>query len=442
MKRPEYVAAAVTAARAARDGESWDEGALRAVFSRSGFTDGYLTGKRDAGMFGYRTRQDVSDSEGILGSLRELYRRERQSVPVSMRLTVTEAGSSLAVSDGVRTVTAAGPAPERALRRALDEETARGSLSKTGGTQYYVNRFQAELVPEHTLSGAALGTMRRAALGALDAERGAVPPHTRFAGPEREQNPLPPRHREHTPLLARYHRAEQLPADDAPERVILPLAEITPALLEKWGGRLTGELPTVCFPADEAALAARVEELAALGLRELWTENIYGVALARRLGLTARGGFGLNIANSDAARFYAEQGLASLTVSFELPMGAIRALASPVPLGLAVYGRLPLMRYRNCPLRAQIGCAACGGTGTLTDRRGVVFPVECGERRFSSLLNSVPLDIAGRKTPGDLRLLWFTRESRTEAAEILARFRREEKTDAPHTGGLYYRKLL
>ena len=49
MKRPEYVAAAVTACRLMRDeGEVPPDLAqkLTAVFSRSGFTDGYFTGKR------------------------------------------------------------------------------------------------------------------------------------------------------------------------------------------------------------------------------------------------------------------------------------------------------------------------------------------------------------------------------------------------------------
>ena len=40
-KRPEYVAAAVTALVQARAGEEPDLDTLRAVFSRSGFTDGY-----------------------------------------------------------------------------------------------------------------------------------------------------------------------------------------------------------------------------------------------------------------------------------------------------------------------------------------------------------------------------------------------------------------
>ena len=132
----------------------------------------------------------------------------------------------------------------------------------------------------------------------------------------------------------------------------------------------------------------------------------------------------------------------SLTASFETPMGAVSGLGGSVPLGIAAYGYLPLMRFRNCPVRANIGCTACGGCESLTDRKGVVFSVECGERRYASLLNSVPLDISGRDDPGDFRLLYFTRESREKCREVIERFRLDRKTEAPHTGGLYYRKLL
>ena len=72
----------------------------------------------------------------------------------------------------------------------------------------------------------------------------------------------------------------------------------------------------------------------------------------------------------------------------------------------------------------------------------MAFPVECGDKRYSTLLNSVPLDIAGRDDPGSFRLLWFTRESREEAAAVLGRFMRDQRSEAPRTGGLYYRKLL
>ena len=439
MKRPEYVAAAVTACRAARDGEAYDADALRAAFSRSGFTDGYLTGERGASMFGYRTKDDVTDAEGVLKPLRGLYHKERQIVPLSMEFAMDADGSRLTVGDGMREVCVSGPAPEPAVHRELDASTAAKNLTKTGGTQYYVNSFAAEIAPGLTLPASELNAMRREAVEALDERRGAVPEVVRtdwtFPAAERHMPSAP------SALWARYSSAEQIP-DDAPERVILPLREITPGIIARYEERLIAELPAVHFPADGDSLEHRLEVLRDAGLTAVWADNIYGVERGMRLGIAVHGGFGLNIANTAALAFYAAQGLASAAVSFELPMGAVKSLGGKLPRGIMAYGHLPLMRFRNCPIRANLGCAACGGRGELTDRKGIAFPVECGEKRFVTLLNSVPLDIAGRDDPADYCVLWFTRESREDCAAVLGRFRRGEKTDAPHTGGLYYRKLL
>ncbi len=440
MKRPEYVAAAVTACVEARAGRPYDEKTLAAVFSRSGFTDGYLSGRRDREMFGFRTKEDVTGAEKVLGDLAALYRKETPRVPVDLAFVMTADASRLTVSDGAHTVTAEGPAPEAAVNRPLDASRARESLSKTGGTQYYVNSFTADIAPGLTLSAAALNGLRRAALAKLEVLRGQAPERV-----PRPYAPASPARREHpspSPLWARFFRAAQICRPEALEKLILPLSELSPALLAGYGEKLVGELPAVCFPEDEPALEAHLASLQNAGLREVWTDNIYGIALGKRLGLTVRGGFGLNILNAQALDFYVNQHLASLTVSFELPMAGIRALDAPVPWGIAAYGYLPLMRFRNCPVRARAGCRTCGGHGSLADRRGVVFPVECGERRYSSLLNSVPLHIAGRDDPGDFRLLWFTRETPAACGQVIEDFLLGRPPEGPRTGGLYHRELL
>lgn len=440
MKRPEYVAAAVTACRNARIGKPFDENTLVAVFSRGGFTDGYLTGRRDKNMFGYRTREDVTGAEKVLPQLATLYRKETPLIPVDMTFAMTGAGASLAVSDGTHTASVDGPVPESAHTRPLDVARIREQLSKTGGTQYYVNSLRADVAPCLSLPASALNGMRRSALAKLEVLRGQVP----------ESAPLPyapvrPVQREHpipSPLWGRFYRADQIARPEALEKLILPVEELGPALLARYGDKLVGELPAALFPEDEDALERRLTALRDAGLREVWTDNIYGIELGRRLGLTVRGGFGLNVLNAQAMDFYVNQHLTSLTVSFELPMGKVKALDCTVPWGIAVYGHLPLMRFRACPVRAQTGCKVCGGHGALTDRRGVSFPVECGGRKYASLLNSVPLHIAGRDDPGDFRLLWFTRESPEECGRVIEDFLRDRPTDGPRTGGLYYRELL
>lgn len=442
MKRPEYVAAAVTACKNALEGRAYDTETLRAVFSRGGFTDGYLTGQRDGTMFGYRTKEDVTGAEGVLKGLAALYRAETPRVPVDARFTLREDGAALTVSDGQNEASAHFGAPERAAHRPLDEETAKRSLSKMGGTPFYVRDFRVSLAEGLTLPASALNAMRREALDALLARRGATAPHEArpfaFTAPRRYAAAA-----KEPALWGRFCAAGQLARADAFDQLLLPAEEITPALIERLGGKLVAELPAMLFPCDEATFEKRLEGLVALGVRAMYANNIYGVELGRRLGCRVHGGFGLNVTNTEALLQYEALGVSSMTVSFELSMAKLRALGGTLPRGAVCYGRLPLMHFRNCPVRAAIGCAGCGGTGTLTDRFQVDFPVACAQKRGSVLLNSVPLDIADKALGGlDYRLLYFTVEAAREAEAITERFLHAQKTEKPHTGGLYYRELL
>jgi putative protease len=363
-------------------------------------------------------------------------------VPVDLHFSLSESCASLTASDGTREVSAHAGAPERAIHRALGEESARKNLEKTGGTPFFVRSFRADIKDGLTLPAAALNALRREVLDQLLALRGQTPPHEKqafaFAADARYQSSL-----EKPALWARFYRKEQIVCAESFERILLPAEEIDSALIARFGEKLTAQLPTVLFPEDEPAFEARMESLANSGLRSLWTNNIYGISLARRLNLAIFGGYGLNITNTQALRFYEEQGLIGTTLSFELNLSDIKSFGGAMPRGIVSYGLLPLMQLRNCPIKASIGCAVCGQKGELTDRMQVRFAVECDHYRTVSMLNSVPLDIAERNMRGlDHQILYFTRESQDEIESITNRFAAQQKTELSHTTGLYYRALL
>ena len=81
-------------------------------------------------MFGHRTKEDVESSAGVLGELAGLYRSERQSVPVSMNMSLSREGSVLTVSDGERTASVTGAGAEPAITRPTDAETLNKNLRK------------------------------------------------------------------------------------------------------------------------------------------------------------------------------------------------------------------------------------------------------------------------------------------------------------------------
>ena len=448
MKRPEYVAA-VTGIYAAllrehRAPTADEQKKLSLAFSRDGFTDGYYRGRRGKEMFGVRP-ETARWPEEWFGTLRAAYEKEdMRLVPVRFRaaLRLGEPMVLTAEDGDGHCVTAKGVAPEAARSRAVTAGEVEARLRKTGGTAFTVSDCAVTAEDGLSVPASALNALRRAALSELLDARGAARPWPQSDAPA----PAAPEKRDRSrtgALWARFAELSQIPAGESFDKILLPVERITPEIIETFGERLIGILPAILWPADEEAMEARLAALKETGLREVYGDNIYAIPLTRRRGLTLHGGAGLNILNTEALRHYEEEGLASVTASFELSMRGIKSLGGSIPLGVIVYGRLPLMHFRNCPLRAQIGCAACRARGELADRRGVKFPVECGEKKYSTLLNSVPLHIADKDLRGlDHCILWFTRESAAECAAVAADYRAGRKSERERTGGLYYRELL
>lgn len=431
MKRPEYVAGATDACRVAASGKSPDLTALRAVFSRSGFTDGYLTGRRDLSMFGVRRKEDVTAAAGVLDELAGLYRKERQKIPVDLSLNVT--AGTLTASDGAHCVTVRSAiSPEKAKTAPTTEERARVAMAKTGDTPYYLRDFSFADT-DSVLPVSALNALRREALTALGKQRSerAEIPIAPYAPLEktRRENPRPA-------LWLRFEKAGQVCCEGLAERIILPIGEIekNPALIARLGEKLTGEMPTLFF--DTAATEKRLAALKEQGLTHLTADDLGGIYLGRKLGFTVHGGVCLNLLNTRALAAAEEMGLADATVSFELSRERIRVLGGKIRRGVLVYGRLPLMRFRACP---KNDCAHCGGAVTLTDRMGIAFPMLCTERKYQTLYNSLPL-FAGDDFGVDHRLCYFTDEQDIPA--LVRAIVRGEKPDGRFTGGLYRRDII
>lgn len=459
MKRPEYVAAVVTACREALALEPYDEDTLRAVFSRSGFTDGYLTGKRDKTMFGYRTKDDVQSADKVLKSLAALYEKETPRVGVSMAFSLTETESALTVSDGENACTVTGDAPEKAINRALDAASAEKNLVKTGGTPFAVTDFTADIAPGYMLPASALNALRRDALAALAAMRTEIPERREgtFVPAERIKNPTePPR------FTVSIYRAGQLTdalVNEGVETVYVPLELLPSVEVEKYRGRtkFAAVLPRVWRTADEEGLREQLRTAKERGVECAVLGNLGHFALVRGLDMELRGDFGLNVFNSAALRFLKEQGLSGATLSFELRHEQLRDISKCIPCEAIVYGRLPLMITENCIVANEFGCrhfkgrcgalcadSACAGAPELTDRVGERFPVLHAYGCRSELQNGKTLWLADKPEYRKIGLTYarlrFTTESAEECVRVLRAYKgREEYTPKDITRGLFYR---
>ena len=101
------------------------------------------------------------------------------------------------------------------------------------------------------------------------------------------------------------------------------------------------------------------------------------------------------------------------------------------------------MQFRSCPARGEKGCGSCAGRPELVDRRGVIFPMICHDRRYTTLLNSVPLYLGDKSLPPfDFVTLYFTTEDRETCRRVYEGYRRGEAPWFDRTSGLAFRTLL
>lgn len=446
MKRPEYVAAATAASRLAADGKPVPRDLLEkleAVFSRSGFTDGYLTGRRGRRMFGTRRKEDVTAATGkVLGQLRGLYRGERQSVPVDMELRLEGGEALLAVRDREgHEVLARTPIGQG---DPLDRERVLAQLGKTGGTVFVPEDVRAPEGGAPLSVGELNGLRRRALDRLLDLRRfREAIPFTPLAVEEPQAHTCTGR-----PFLrACFREADQVPPQGRLcKELVLPVETSIQDLerLRPLGPKILLDLPRGLFGGEEL-LRARMEERMEAGFSEFVCGNLGAFQLCRELGGKAHGSFGLNITNAAALEEFARLGLLSAEASPELSGRELRSLGGALPRGAAVYGRQALMLTRNCPLaNSPKGCLDCKAPGFLRDRKGMRFPVLCRERgRWGSeLLNSVPLwlgDWLWEPQGLDFTVARFSVENSVESGEIITALSQGLAPQGTYTRGLFRR---
>ena len=437
MKRPEYVAAAVTACREALVGDYNDmrEADLEALFSRSGFTDGYFENNRGKAMFGTRKKENVTSATNtLLKSYEKLYEKERAVRPVQFEFTakINTAPCLVAACDGHSVTVFGDTLCEPAKTRPLTEETVEKQLQKCGGTVFFAKEIQYHIDENIALPLSELNALRRKALDALTEALSAPKPY--------KINEMPlldafPAHKAGTKKwYFRFRDASAIPENLQFDRLFLPLSTPKQTLAKHHAGIY---LPRGLFGSQKQTLKALRESRAPYAL----CDTLDAVAIAKEAGTEIIGGPFLNLFNTLALKEAEEIGISEATVSYELTVNQINRLGVELPRGVCVYGRTPLMLTRNCPIKNGMTCAQCGRKQSITDRKGIAFPVRC-ENGFSEIFNSRPTCLSDRIHELhniDFYLLDFTTENKAECRQIIEIYRRGAPADGAYTRGLYYR---
>ena len=447
MKRPEYVSAAVRACREQRDfGFVSDETAqtLREVFSRTGFTDGYFTGKLGKEMFGTRTKSDVvSADEKLFSSIRQTYKDEIQNVSVSGKFTARLGENPiLEITDGEHTVIKKSELLcEKAIKTPLVSDKCKSQLSKTGGTAYKFEKLEVCIDDNISLPLSALNLLRREVLATLDKRRSKIHNYTinnveifkdiqTFEGKKRA-------------VRARTAGTKIGNGFKVCEFVFVPLFSDIREIerLKNEGFKICVEIPRGMF-GREKQIENALNNVKAIGINDVLCHNIGALYQAKSLEMTLHGGFGLNLVNTYDLLWAQEYGLKSVELSFELTFERINRLGATIDRGIISYGYLPLMLCRNCPNKSGgIDCKTCKNQSKMQDRKGKRFYLKC-DGNCTEVLNCVPLFIADEeisKLSTSFNILRFTVENYVENVENIKDFNGFSMLKDKFTRGLYKR---
>lgn len=448
MKRPEYVAAAVTSLRKAMNGEFYDKNTLRSVFSRSGFTDGYLKGERNVSMFGFRNKEDVTSAQPILKDLETLYKNDIRPNKADMHLALKrDLPSTLTISCGSHSVTVNGEIPQEPRTAPLSYEIAFRNLSKLGDTSLYLDSLTFENEDSLTLPASSINALRRNGAELLEKELCMInytvndvapqlPSEITYESPLNGKRELRVRLESFSQYSEIFNKADML---------ILKIDDIIKHKeeIELLPVKICAELPALIYPESEEKLLSQLKEIKKTGIVRGSTGNIGGIALLKKAGFHICGNHGLNITNSIALEQYKNFGIDDATLSFELTEKAIKNMTAPIKSGAYIYGHLPLMLMRACPQKNENGCEKCNGKTELTDRKGITFPVICHNKIYSVLHNSVPLYIGDKNLPHiSFVTLYFTKETKKECESIFNSYLQNKTIEGKKTNGLFYRELL
>jgi len=442
MKRPEYVAAATAACRQALYKGAIDpllNQTLKNVFSRQGFTDGYYKNRLGKEMFGIRTKEDVISANDAFPFLHELYRKERQSVNISLKAEICkDKPISLTLSDGENSVTAYGDIPQTAKNRAVTYEECLKNLTKLGSTPYSDQGGGLKLDDGLFVSAGELNGLRRKAVEMLDIKRAEVK-HAPLAAEYTAS--FPQKQTKKPQLIARFENAGQIPDSlDGISAIMLPL-ESNPDITVPDNILKIVDIPRGIL--SEQSIIERLKIFKKAGFTAASCGNLSVLKIAKDIGFNLIADTGLNISSNEALKTFAEFGLKAAIISAEQTVDEINHIYPLIPTGFVAYGSIPLMLFKNCPIKNGKTCKECDKNGYLTDRLNVKFPVRC-RMGYSELLNSLPIYLADRLSEfnTDFALLYFTKETKEKADEIITAYKKGLSPTEKHTRGLYYRGTL
>ncbi len=440
LKRAEYVSSVVGVYRKCiderRKATAGEYKELLDAFNRSGFTDGYFVDKKGREMMSYDNPSNISQNQFTdEAKKRCIEGNELKKVPVNVEAEL-KLGKALRVSitdDKGNYVNAFGEIKaEIALNKPLDKERLSQQLSKLGNTPFNIEELHIEMDEGIVIPIGEINSVRRDAVEKLINIR-------KSNDIRRKENVLfdiENKIYEKPLLTAKVRNAEQARVciNNDIERIYAPLDVIKE--FSEYSDRFVAIMPVIDRYEKETEFNSLL--ISSLGQAVDKSKKYYA-------------DYRFNVYNSLSLK--ALQNFECVTLSPELTINEIRKIKKPIDTELIVYGKIPLMTFENCPVRANSVCDKGKSYNELVDRMNEKFTLMCTEGCFCELLNSKPIYMADKiddvkKIGVKFLRLDFTTENETECVKIIKNYKNalENKNadsliENTFTRGHFYKKI-
>ena len=411
-----------------------DAALLSAVLPKCGTTNAFFDGSIGPHMLG--TPDEAPYTPSVLSDVRSDYLgSERPRIPLSYYAVIKKGKPiRLGAQDDIGNIAAAeGTLPEPAFHKQTTKVTLQTQLFRSENTPYTLGSLRCNIdeglfVPREKLEPLknavyAEMTEKRKALNARPV--GEFLPVSRYPG-------SPDKPKTYISVLRAAQLSPEL-AEKEPDMLIVPLNEFSSfpesviPFLSNGHTVVALALPRIIWDGEDDSIHSQLKRAFSLGVRELFISNPGHIRFGTKYGFTLHGDYGLEITNSETMDIYAEAGLVSAALPFDLPFSQIGTFSKPIDTEIMVYGRLPLMVTENCIIKNNSGICTCSRPAELRDKNGAAYPVIRSSGCRNTVYSPLKLFLADRQRQyASLGLsavrLSFTTENPRECVLVTERY--------------------
>lgn len=425
MKSPDYVYTVTSIYRRLldehRNSNDKEDSALKAAFSRSGFTDGYFAGNTFGKMTGIRTEEDKRVSKNA-----EKGGFSSDKVPVKAKVGISLGKESFMTlsykseNGQERETTVFGAVAETAINAPLTEAGVKERLSKMGNTFLSLSPDDIEIALDNgvNISPSLLNALRRAAAEKFE----FFGREARFveAGEEFTNQNVATLGR--TALFHNIDVFSKMSVDELSyfDVVFVPLASYS-LFAEKANGVY---IPPIIMENELLDVSSMLADASENGAKYALVGNLSHIDLARKAGLIVVGDIRMNVCNKHSLSSLLKMGAGACVLSAELTARQVRDIGG----GAVVYGRLPLMITEKCFMKDTFGCEKCG-SAYLIDRKGIKFPMLREYKHRNIIFNSACTYMGDKlselsRSGNSVQHFIFSLENEKEISTVISAFKR------------------